>query len=323
MDPYVAGGCYFADITQPHVLNQCNCANSISIMSADTMSLYTQLREAINQEFYDGLFDTTIDSCQAQNQALVWLSSGNTRDAGDIYQRYVLAVTYMQMNGTAWKNSTKWLSDVNECNWYGIECNKTTFQISTINLNANNVWGRIPSEISQLRAVSAISLSNNQLSGTIPTEIVSLPTIEHVMLSNNRMIGSIPSYLVSSESKLQTINFDNNSLFGTIPSWIRNATGLSTLSLSNNDFSGTIPTDINSANMEKLLLHNNKFTGTFPADSFANDFAGKSKLKEVTLYNNDIKGDLEEMCNLALTGKLEVLEVDLDKVTCTCCAGPP
>jgi hypothetical protein len=179
-------------------------------MSADTISLHTQLCEAINQEFYDGLFDTTIDSCHAQNQSLVWLSSGNTRDAGDIYQRYGLAVTYIQMNGTAWKNSTKWLSDVNECNWYGIKCDKTTFQIRTINLNTNNVWGSIPSEISQLRAVSSISLSNNQLSGTIPIEIVSPPTIEHVTLSNNRMIGSISSYLVSSTSKLQTIKFDDN-----------------------------------------------------------------------------------------------------------------
>lgn len=95
------------------------------------------------------------------------------------------------------------------------------------------------------------------------------------------------------------------------------------LHLDGNEFTGTIPADINSANLEELLLHNNKFTGSFPASSFANDFAGKSKLREVTLYNNNIQDDLNEMCQLSKTGKLEVLEVDLDKVNCQCCGGPP
>ena len=59
----------------------------------------------------------TINSCSAQNQALVWLSTRNVRDGVDLYQRYILALLYLQANGTAWFNASKWLTYENECDW--------------------------------------------------------------------------------------------------------------------------------------------------------------------------------------------------------------
>jgi Leucine Rich Repeat len=95
------------------------------------------------------------------------------------------------------------------------------------------------------------------------------------------------------------------------------------LHLNGNEFTGSIPPDLNSAQLEELYLHNNKLTGTFPANSFANDFAGESLLREVSLYNNNLEGRLDEMCYLVSYGKLQVFEVDLDKTPCQCCSPAP
>jgi hypothetical protein len=218
------------------------------------------MRKAISQEFYDGAYNTSIESCQAPNQAMVWLSSGKTRDNGDIYQRFVLAVVYIQMNGIKWHNRTRWLSNWNECTWFGVECDAAS-KILSIRLDSNNVLGSLPSEIKHLQSLETISVKKNQVKGYIPTDIVVLPRIKHLILSDNNITGSIPSFLVSSTS-LQTIRFDNNMLFGTIPPWIRSNSNLSIISLNNNGLYGSIPTELSSIqNLTTLYLHENKLTG--------------------------------------------------------------
>ena len=75
------------------------------------------------------------------------------------------------------------------------------------------------------------------------------------------------------------------------------------------------------------MLHNNNLTGGFPATSFATEWTGRrSKLEKLTLYHNNLEGDINEMCNLVTdpsVGKLETFAVDLDKQPCDCCTGPP
>jgi hypothetical protein len=120
MDPYTFN-CSNADSVQPHVLTQCACWYSIQVLSEDIVSLYTKLRELINREVYTNQWlNDTIGSCTFQNQAMLWLSSGNVRDGGDLYQRYVLAVLYLKTSGTGWYNSSNWLSNYNECRFIHI-----------------------------------------------------------------------------------------------------------------------------------------------------------------------------------------------------------
>ena len=71
--------------------------------------------------------------------------------------------------------------------------------------------------------------------------------------------------------------------------------------------------------MEELSLHNNQLTGTFPTQGFADDIAGgKSPLRQVTLQNNKLEGDVDEMCGLMEKGSLVTFEVD-PTVNCNCC----
>jgi len=117
MDPYLKDDCYFGDNIQPHVINQCECYQAIDVMANDIRELYQVIREDINEEIYDGHYNDPDTSCDPINQALYWLSSGDTRDAGDLYQRFVMALTFIKMNGTSWDLGNLWLSDDSECIW--------------------------------------------------------------------------------------------------------------------------------------------------------------------------------------------------------------
>ena len=177
MEPYYSKqqpfDCNFTDNAQPHVLAQCRCYNTIQVLTDDIVGLYGQVRAAIQNEIYTArnnmnypFINETIDSCSAQNQALVWLSSGNVRDGGDLYQRYILALLYLQTNGTAWYNASKWLTYENECDWYGIDCRSSTaddtsLQVRSIQLDNNNIQKTIPIELQYLSTLQTISLRNN------------------------------------------------------------------------------------------------------------------------------------------------------------------
>ena len=138
MDPYSEDDCYFGDQVFPHMTQQCQCLGNITTVPEDVIDLWYQVREDISEEFYEGEYDEPWYSCEPSNQALIWLSSGNTRDSGDLYQRYINAVTFVQLNGTVWDMSNYWLSDNNECLWLGIQCNGR-FQINSLAADTNNL----------------------------------------------------------------------------------------------------------------------------------------------------------------------------------------
>lgn len=100
----------------PHFINQCYCYQVIDYLADDVKQLYTEIRKVVSDELFSGGFIEPKNSCYPINQALYWLSSGNTRDAGDLYQRFILALTYIKMNGTSWnQNSCGCRTILNAC----------------------------------------------------------------------------------------------------------------------------------------------------------------------------------------------------------------
>lgn len=265
MDPYVKDDCYFGDNIQPHVINQCECYQAIDVIANDTMELYHEIRVDINNEIYSGEFDDPITSCDPINQALYWLSSGNTRDAGDLYQRFVMALTFIKMNGTSWDLQNLWLSDDSECIWYGLQCNGN-FQLNNFALDTNNVHGSMPTELAVMDSLRTISLSRNHISGYIPTEIITLPHLENLFLYTNNLIGSIPKE-VGEATNLKTLRLENNLFFGFLTKEIGKATSLEELSVGFNEFWRRIPTEIGLlTNMRWLVMEDNRFSGTLPTE---------------------------------------------------------
>ena len=144
-DPYVKDDCDFSDNFQPHVLAQCICYGKVSIIADDIRELYTLLKTRLMPELYteEGtMWDEPITSCDPRNQALLWLSSGDTRRSGDLVQRFLTSTAYIAMNGTKWDYQNLWLSDQNECLWIGLKCNKR-FQIHSLALDTINIFGTV------------------------------------------------------------------------------------------------------------------------------------------------------------------------------------
>ena len=142
MDPYVPGDCNFSGQAQPHVLSQCRCNEEVSIFADDTLAKYELLRDQwVVPNVYTS-WNLPVQSCEAANQALVWLASGNAEDNTDLLQRYVMAFLYFSTEGTEWDNQENWISDQNVCDWYGVECPDQRL-INFVNINDNSLVGPV------------------------------------------------------------------------------------------------------------------------------------------------------------------------------------
>lgn len=142
LDPHVPGDCNFSGQAQPHVLSQCQCNEEISILADDTLAKYELLRDQwVVPNVYTS-WNLPVESCEAANQALVWLASGYGVDNTDLLQRYVMAFLYFSTEGTEWDNQENWISDENVCDWYGVECPDQRL-INFVNINDNSLVGPV------------------------------------------------------------------------------------------------------------------------------------------------------------------------------------
>ncbi|KAA8533293.1 hypothetical protein F0562_033175 [Nyssa sinensis] len=88
--------------------------------------------------------------------------------------------------------------------------------VNIINLSSNNLWGKIPEELTNLSTLGTLNLSRNHLTGSIPEKIGGLQRLETLDLSSNHLSGPIPTSM-SSITSLSHLNLSYNNLFGPIP----------------------------------------------------------------------------------------------------------
>ena len=122
------------------------------------------------------------------------LTLDNEDEKARLRQRYGLLTFFYSTNGPSWTINDNWLTEKDECTWYGITCTDA---------------GVVQTVGSEGVLSPENALSSNSLSGTIPDDMALLSSVNEMNLySNPGLGGSIPASFGTMRN-LQYIRFDN------------------------------------------------------------------------------------------------------------------
>jgi len=90
---------------------------------------------------------------------------GSNRLSNPPTDRQVLVFFYCETSGANWTRNDGWLNDNTEIrNWRGVRTNAEG-RVTELDLRANNLAGRMPTQMGYLSEMSYLDLSRNQMSG--------------------------------------------------------------------------------------------------------------------------------------------------------------
>eukprot|EP00980_Cylindrotheca_fusiformis_P011479 scaffold2663_cov73-Cylindrotheca_fusiformis.AAC.1 len=192
-----------------------------------------------------------LDESSPRYRALEWLAyddySRNLHVEGDtieLLERFSLVTLYYSTDGEHWYFTSRWLSTIAHCDWYGIRCDGSG-RVLEVDFNPEMVVvGTLPPEIGNLQKLRGLFWSLNSLEGTIPTEIGLLTSATELRMWQNKFEGTLPTEL-GNLSNMKRLDFRSNQLEGIIPSEIGMLQQLTYLGLENNSrLSGTVPEEV-------------------------------------------------------------------------------
>jgi len=289
--------CNFQGLTYPNVIDQCACTGLVTVIADDVRDRHEYLVDNFIPSVYPQ-WNASISSCTAENQALLWMSSG-INNGGEIsnllrLQRFALALLYIQQGGPGWRRSTGWLSEKNVCEWEGVDCDDQ-FYVQFLNLNLNRLTGELSEAPALLNAIKGYYARENDISGEIPGLFFENKSLLYLDLSSNDLTGEIP--IISEENQLRGLNLASNNLIGNIPSEIARAGRLETLNLAINRFSGTLPNELFTLPLTELAVAGNILNGTIPSE--IGDLSDLASLSlGPNLFTGEIPTVLSELTSL-------------------------
>ncbi|WP_419950199.1 leucine-rich repeat domain-containing protein [Candidatus Palauibacter sp.] len=153
--------------------------------------------------------------------------------------RLVLEELYDVTLGEDWINDDNWLTDEPLGRWRGVSVDEDG-RVVKLDLEANNLVGTIPSQLSRLTRLRELTLIRNALRGAIPPELGGLGQLEVLGLAINRLTGPLPPELATL-ANLKELLVYRNSLTGSIPWQFSDLGRLEKLVVYWNLLSGPIP----------------------------------------------------------------------------------
>ncbi|KAL5990362.1 hypothetical protein ACLOJK_011262 [Asimina triloba] len=280
--------------------------------------------------------------------SLLWVGTSSAQKEAEALVRWKNSLTSHSLDSWSLYNGS---SRTSPCSWTGIRCNTAgrvthinlsysgldgTLQafdfspfanLTSINLNTNNIFGSLPAQIGLLSTLTVLDLSSNNITDPIPPEIGNLTQLRILRLFNNSLTGPIPyqltalpkawrlnlsgNYLESPDAarakgmgSLTELSLNLNSLGPDIPPFIFGCSKLTSLDLSENLFEGLIPARPWSGlkNLEFLNLNFNQFVGPIPAE-----ISSLAKLKRLSLGSNSLNGSIP--AEIRLLSNLQILEL--------------
>ncbi|GAX25743.1 hypothetical protein FisN_8Hh358 [Fistulifera solaris] len=208
--------------------------------------------------------DKYADKEGPQHRAALWIADYDPLQLAipetgnfEFEQRYILATFYYALDGPNWRSDLKFLSGSSVCDW--------NLPFDLVNeLGKQSTWDQGVT-CGDTKNAEILFIAGNGLSGELPPELGFLSTLWHLSLYDNDLSGALPSEM-QHLTKLWFVGLEENNLEGPIPSWINKWTDLEFLALGTNWFSGSLPS-----------------------------FAGLTKLKEISLYENELTGSIDSL----------------------------
>ncbi|MXX03541.1 MAG: hypothetical protein F4Z49_07240 [Gemmatimonadetes bacterium] len=195
--------------------------------------------------------------------------------------RVALTTLYGETGGAYWKEAANWLSEAPLRDWHGVETDDEG-RVTSIDLQYNNLKGRLPSELALMDRLEVLRLYGNGLTGAIPPELARLDRLTSMELSLNLLTGHIPPDLARL-AELSVLDLSANGLTGAIPPELGRLDRLSFLDLRLNRLHGPLPPELgNLRSLGRLELSSNEFTGSVPPEL--------GRLESLTVLNLAVNG---------------------------------
>ncbi|KAD3068964.1 hypothetical protein E3N88_36844 [Mikania micrantha] len=178
-------------------------------------------------------------------------------------------------------------------------------QLTKLFLMNNKFEGSILNSVSKLEMLSQLDLSGNRFNGSIGDSMTKLTRLIWIDVSHNFLSGSISGTAIASMMKMQIyLNFSNNYFTGNIPNEFGKMEMVQTIDLSNNNLLGPIPVTIQGCrNLQSLDLSGNQLSGSIPVEIFPS----LKYLSNINFSKNQLEGDIpESMANLTLLTSVDL-----------------
>jgi Leucine-rich repeat (LRR) protein len=176
----------------------------------------------------------------------------------EISEREAIALLELKSKtkGHLWTN--KWDEDTPISEWHGVTIKNG--KVVGLDLSNNNLQGKIPITIGNLKNLESLNLSKNNITGKIPGLFRKFKNLKEINLGNNNLVGNIPS-TINKLQNLKKLDLCHNKLEGKLPENVRELSKLNTLALADNNLSGEMPVGMeNLKQLKKLYLSNNSFS---------------------------------------------------------------
>ena len=129
--------------------------------------------------------------------------------------RAALEAFYHALGGDDWTDNTNWLSDAPLGEWYGVEVDESG-RVRYLELQDNNVSGRIPAAIGLLDTLFSFALRDATVTGPIPPAIGRLRHLRDLRLGGTHVDGPLPPEM-GNMSALDYVYLSGSRLSGPLP----------------------------------------------------------------------------------------------------------